>query len=189
MGFAPTPSQEDDMMRSWLIVAAATVLLAACGDSKIEQDYPDSSYRRAPGSDGSAYRPKDVDQSIFGRRGINILGGDEPESGGGSGIGVNSFLWRASLDTLSFMPLASADPFGGVIITEWFAPPETPGERFKVTVYILGRQLRADGLRVAVFRQQRDAADWVDAGVDDGTPVEIENNILARARELRISSL
>ncbi len=177
------------MMRSWLIVAAVAVLLAGCADSTIEHDYPDSSYRRAPGSDGSAYRPKGVEQSIFGKDGINLLGGDSQEEGGGSGIGVNSFLWRASLDTLSFMPLASADPFGGVITTEWFAPPETPGERFKVTVYILDRQLRADGLRVAVFRQQQGANGWVDAAVDGGTPVEIENNILARARELRVSSL
>ena len=177
------------MMRSCLVAAAVAVLLTGCGDATVEHDYPDSSYRRAPGSYGSSYRPKGVQQSIFGEGGINLLGGDDDKSGGGSGIGVNSFLWRASLDTLSFMPLASADPFGGVIITDWFAPPETPDERFKVTVYILDRQLRADGIRVAVFRQQKGEAGWVDAGVNTATHTEIENNILTRARELRISSL
>ena len=177
------------MMRSCLAAAAAAMLLAGCGDAKVEHDYPDSSYRRAPGSDGSAYRPKGVQQSIFGKDGLVLIGGRETRSGGGSGIGVNSFLWRASLDTLSFMPLASADPFGGVIITDWFAPPETPNERFKVTVYILDTQLRADGLKVSVFRQEKGDDGWADAAVEDGTHTEIENNILSRARELRIASL
>ena len=94
-------------------------------------------------------------------------------------------LWRASLDTLSFMPLASADPFGGVIITDWYQPPAAPGERFKVTAYILGRQLRTDGLRVSVFRQLQQGGQWVDAPVSANTASEIENKVLARARELR----
>ena len=96
--------------------------------------------------------------------------------GGGSGpkavtnpesaaqIGVNGYLWRATLDTLKFMPLASADPYGGVIITDWYANPEAPNERLKITVYILDARLRADGLNVAVFKQNK-AADgqWIDA--------------------------
>jgi hypothetical protein len=88
------------------------------------------------------------------------------------------------------MPLASADPFGGVIITDWYSPPETQGERFKVTVYILGRDLRADGVRAAVFRQNRDAANgWIDAKVDQKTAIDLENAILTRARQLRIAGL
>lgn len=177
------------MIRSCLVAAAAAALLAGCGDSKVEYDYPDSIYRNLPGSHGSSYRPKEGVQGIFGEGGINLLGGEGQEGGTGGGIGVNSFLWRASLDTLSFMPLASADPFGGVIITDWFAPPETPGERFKVTVYILDKRLRADGLKVAVFRQEKGAEGWADAAVVGETNTEIENNILARARELRVGSL
>ena len=176
------------MMRSCLVAAAVILFLAGCSDATVEHDYPDTLYRHLPDSHGSTYLPKGGGQTIFGEGGINILGGDR-EQGGGSGIGVNSFLWRASLDTLSFMPLASADPFGGVIITDWFAPPETPDERFKVTVYILDRRLRADGLKVAVFRQQKGASGWTDAAVEVATHTEIENNILARARELRIASL
>ena len=178
------------MIRFCLVAAAAAAFLAGCGDSKVEHDYPDPLYRHLPGSHGSSYRPKEGAQGIFGEGGINLLGGIGGEQDGtGGGIGVNSFLWRASLDTLSFMPLASADPFGGVIITDWFAPPETPDERFKVTVYILDKRLRADGLKVAVFRQEKGAAGWADAVVGSGTKADIENNILARARELRVSSL
>lgn len=121
---------------------------------------------------------------------INLLGPDRnDESGGGSGIGVNGYLWRASLDTLSFMPLTSADPFGGVIITDWYSPPESPNERFKVDTIILGRQLRSDGLSVSVFRQILvDGRGWVSSEVEDGTAAKLEGAILSRARELRIAS-
>ena len=78
-------------------------------------------------------------------------------------LGVNSYLWHAALDTLSFMPLASADPFGGVIITDWYVAPNAPDERLKVTIYIMDRNLRADGLKVVVFRQTRTGAAWSDA--------------------------
>jgi hypothetical protein len=107
-----------------------------------------------------------------------------------AGIGVNSYLWRASLDTLAFMPLASADPFGGVVITDWYVNPEKPDERFKATVYILDTRLRADGLNVTVFKQTKDASGaWVDAPVSGQTDIDIENAILTRARQLRLSNL
>ncbi len=110
--------------------------------------------------------------------------------GGGPGIGVNSFLWHASLDTVSFMPLASAVPFGGVIITDWYSPPNSPGERFKVNVFILGREVRADGVKTSVFRQKRDdkTGTWVDAEVDKNTAGDLENAILSRARQMRLST-
>jgi hypothetical protein len=105
--------------------------------------------------------------------------------GGGSGIGVNAFLWRGALDTIAFMPLASADPFGGVIITDWYIPPGTSGERFKATVYILSRDLRSDGIRVNIYRQVMQNGQWVDATVADSTVGDIENKVLARARHMR----
>ncbi len=107
-----------------------------------------------------------------------------------AGIGVNSYLWRASLDTLAFMPLASADPWGGTIITEWYVNPYTPNERMKATVYILDTRLRADGLNVTVFKQKKNASgEWVDAPVTPQTDIDIENSILTRARQLRLSNL
>lgn len=107
------------------------------------------------------------------------------DSSGGAGLGVNAYLWRATLDTLAFMPLASADPFGGVIITDWYTPPGASGERFKATAYVMGRQLRSDGVRVSVFRQVRGGNSWVDAPVAASTGAELEDRVLARARELR----
>jgi hypothetical protein len=105
-------------------------------------------------------------------------------------IGVNSYLWRATLDTLSFMPLLSADPYGGVVNTDWYVNPEKPNERFKVTVYILDARLRADGLTVTVFRQISDGAGgWTPAPTADQTSTDIENAILTRARQLRLSNL
>jgi hypothetical protein len=104
-------------------------------------------------------------------------------------LGVNSYLWRAALDTLSFMPLASADPFGGVIISDWYVAPNAPDERLKVTIYISDRNLRADGLKVVVFRQTRNGAAWSDAAATPDTAHKLEDAILTRARELRLATL
>lgn len=117
-----------------------------------------------------------------------------PGGGGGedktaeTGIGVNSYLWRASLDTLQFMPLASADPWGGVINTDWYSAPEAPNERFKATVYILDTRLRADALAVSINKQSRDVSgQWIDVEVTPQTESDIENAILTKARQLRLS--
>jgi hypothetical protein len=109
---------------------------------------------------------------------------------GALGIGVNSYLWRATLDTLAFMPLSSADPWGGVIITDWYVNPEKPDERFKATIYILDSRLRADALNVTIFKQVKDASGgWVDSAVADQTANDIENSILTRARQLRLANV
>jgi hypothetical protein len=134
--------------------------------------------------------------------GLSACGGIPNPLGGGNksakvrtgenaaAIGVNGYLWRATLDTLSFMPLQSADPYGGVIVTDWYTNPEKPDERFKCTVYILDSRLRADGLNVAVFKQNRDASgNWVDAPAAGQTETDIENSILTRARQLRLSNI
>jgi Domain of unknown function (DUF3576) len=100
-------------------------------------------------------------------------------------IGVNAFLWRASLETLAFMPMAQVDSNGGVIATDWYANPQAPGERVKVTVYILDRELRADALRVSAVRQVGQGGSWIDAPVRAGTVQKLEETILARARDMR----
>lgn len=103
-----------------------------------------------------------------------------------SGIGVNTFLWRATLDVLAFMPLKSADPFGGVIITDWYTTVEAPSERFKIDARIFDRQLRVDGLKISVFKQIRSASGiWEDAPVDPQVMTQIEDAILARARQMK----
>ncbi|KQM61745.1 MULTISPECIES: DUF3576 domain-containing protein [unclassified Sphingomonas] len=100
-------------------------------------------------------------------------------------IGVNSYLWRASLDTLSFMPMAQTDSNGGVIVTDWYVNPATPTERTKVTVTILDQDLRADALRVAQIRQVNQGGQWVEAPVAAATVQKLEDIILTRARDLR----
>ena len=104
-------------------------------------------------------------------------------------LGVNTYLWKATLDTLSTLPLVSADPFGGVIITDWYTTPASPDERLKVTAYIMDRELRADGLRLVVFRQTRVSGVWSDAQPSPTTAHTLEDVVLTRARELRLASL
>lgn len=100
-------------------------------------------------------------------------------------IGVNAYLWRASLDTLSFMPLLQTDSNGGVIVTDWYANPANPGERVKVTVSILDQDLRADAVRIAASRQVMQSGTWLDAPVQAATVQKLEDIILTRARDLR----
>jgi hypothetical protein len=146
-------------MRALSVAAVlSAMLLAGCGSSD-DNDMPDTS-----------------------------TGSTISSSSGHVTLGVNSFLWHATLDTLAFMPLQSADPFGGVIITDWYSDPTDPNERMRVTAYILDRRLRADGLRVTAFRQTHSADGWVDAQVNPDTANKLEDAILTRARELRLAS-
>jgi hypothetical protein len=139
------------------------------------------------------------DPSLTNRRGGDTSGvlfspgtgnGTEDQASGSdsNGVGVNAFLWRGALDTIGFMPLVSADPFGGVIITDWYVPPGISGERFKAAVYVLGRDLRSDGVRVNINRQVQQDGQWVDASMSPTTVADIENKILARARRMREQS-
>jgi hypothetical protein len=167
--------------RGGLAIAVGVALaLAACG-ADVDYTYPTGINEKAAQVPPGGLFGNDLNVGLGGS-------GKNGRGDGGAGIGVNSYLWRASLDTISFMPLASADPFGGVIITDWYTPPESPSERFKMNVYILGRQLRADGVRVAVFRQSQNGDGWQESSVKSDTAVTLENQILTRARQLRIAS-
>jgi hypothetical protein len=175
------------MRRNSMAVLALAVAGAAACSSDVPVEVP------GPMSNDNEDRIRQQHGTIHGQEGIIAFGTGSDEETNGSvygGIGVNAFLWRASLETIDFMPLAQADPFGGVIITDWYSPPETPGERFKINVYILDTELRADGVKVAIFRQTDGTdAGWADAAVDADTATAIEDNILTRARELRIAAI
>ncbi len=157
--------------------------ISGCGSIKADEDTtypidPDDARRISRGR-------------LTGPDGWTLFGRDDSSAGvatgGVSSIAVNSLLWKATLDTVSFMPLASTDPFGGVIITDWYESPEKPGERFKLHVVISDRALRADALNVNVFRQVRgDDAQWRDVAVSKGLGRDFEDIILTRARELRM---
>jgi len=154
------------------VVLACTALLVGCGSDESGQ-LPNSHQQRDPTAGATT-------------GGLTLFGTSKSKPDDqGSGIAVNAYLWRGSLETLKFMPLASADPFGGVIITDWWTPPSSPSERFKATAYVVSRQLRTDGIRVSLFRQVQQNGQWVDAAVDPAKPTELENMVLTKARELR----
>lgn len=163
-------------------------LVAGCGNSFEQPEFQ-------PDDPKVARFKREYGSVLGGEGGVTLFGEgraprDQATGGvGGGGIGVNAYLWRASLDTLDFMPLASADPFGGLILSDWYQPVENAGERIKVRVMISDTALRADGLKVAVFRQTRNAqGEWLDAPVDAATAADLEDQILTRARQLRIAS-
>ncbi len=164
---------------SLMLLILAGIGVSACHGPNTAQEYPQS-----PEDIRDAKRGK-----LTGEEGIIVVGhGHHKADKGGSGVGVNSFLWRASLDTISFMPLAQVDPHGGVIITDWYENPDSRGERFKLTVLILGTELRADGVRVSVFRQKQAGGGWQDASADAKVGRDLEDKILTRARELKVAS-
>jgi hypothetical protein len=164
-----------------LLLAAFTMLLSACGgNDKVEATFPK----------GQEMERKEARGKLTGESGLNLFGpSDADQKASNSPIGVNGFLWRATLDTLSFMPLVSADPFGGTIITDWYEDSGTPGERYKVNAVILDKTLRADGVRISVFKQKIQGGVWRDQASDDRLGRKLEDTILTRARQLRIAQL
>jgi hypothetical protein len=174
------------------VVAAAfagVLALTACGNTPSTPVDP----QVLNGDEVSGAGYKNSGGGLLGADGLAFGINKNPHANGGgsgssAGIGVNAYLWRGALDTLSFMPLASADPFGGVIITDWYQPPGDSGERYKATAYILGQDLRADGVRVTVFKQVMTNGQWTDAEVSPGTNEQVEDKVLARARQLRVQS-
>lgn len=171
------------LLLSTLLLTAAAINLSACESANVESKYPTSRNREINEQDIYKEEP-----GIFGEGGIFSTKRKDEDSSGAV-LGVNSFLWRAALDTVSFMPLASADPFGGTILTDWHTPTGKTDERFKVNVFILSRELQADGVRVTVFRQTRKGDTWIDSPTDKATATQLEDSILTRARQLRISKL
>jgi hypothetical protein len=165
------------------LALVAVMTLSACGDKKL----PETEARYPTGAERSGVKD-DIyaePESIFGDGGLGISGEDEDKAQ--TGIGVNAWLWRAALDTVSFMPLASADPFGGVIITDWYNPPESEGERFKLNVFIMDEQLKANAINIKAFRQVKESDAWQDAAVSKGMARELENAVLTRARRMRVA--
>jgi len=166
---------------SCLAALASLVLLTACaeGGLKTTANYPDKAKE-------DMYKYGSL---VSDTGGFNFFdSADDKKAGGTGGIGVNAYLWRASLDTVSFMPIASADPFGGVIITDWYSAPDAPEERAKLNILILDRDLRADGVRVSMFRQiHTPQGAWVDAPVATASTAKLEDAILTRARQMRLA--
>lgn len=177
------------------LLAGAALAVALAGCSGRDYTARDEPVGPRPGPERK-YDPR-YNESVFGEGGISLSNLRRGQTGGifgapgeNEGMPVNKYIWQAALDTLSFLPLESTDPFTGVIVTEWGSTPEAPNERLKVTVYVTSPALSAASLKVAVFREVRDPKSglWVPAPVSAETARKLEDAILARARELRIAA-
>lgn len=171
-------------MHKFLGSVCVAVLLTACSGGG---DNPPPTIEAPPPAKTNASN----DTGVFGWMGA----GDSSSSStvtkdDRKGVAVNAYLWRASLDALSFMPMDTTDPFGGTIKTGWYSPPATPNERLRVAVYILDSRLRADALRVSVFKEAKKptGGDWADTTVDPNTVTQLENLILNKARALKVQA-
>ncbi|MBP6011523.1 MAG: DUF3576 domain-containing protein [Alphaproteobacteria bacterium] len=169
------------MTTKYLAIACAVLILSGCGSSDAEKPKPTveapPAAKQAESKDGGVF---DWFKASEGKASTDKREG---------GVAVNAYLWRASLDTLSFMPMDQADPFGGTIKTGWYTPAATPNERLRVAVYVLDARLRADALRVSVFKEaKKPTGEWIDATVDPETVTKLENLILNKARALKIQA-
>lgn len=176
------------MIRKWKIssaffaVLAGAVVLAGCSvTTDKEQDYPEY------GSDKSARertsKLEGGNETIFGE--LSLGGDTKKRSQGESFSTVNYYLWRATLETLDLGPLESADPFGGVVITDWFSLAEEPGSQYRVTAYILGRELRTDNIKVALYVKKKNQGQLVTRRGSPTAETKLEDVILAKARDIR----
>ena len=163
-------------------------LLVGCGDVEMESDYPDT-YEGATKETGSLF-----DNFTFG---LGKQQEAEPEEQAEAnnkapavvrGLAVNPFLWRAALETISFMPLASTDPVGGVITTDWYNSPSSPGERVKINIVILCRELRGDAISVSLFREKQINGRWSSVAGSTLASRQLENIVLTKARDFKVAS-
>tara|TARA_Y100001970_G_C14029424_1_gene747808 strand:+ start:336 stop:899 length:564 start_codon:yes stop_codon:yes gene_type:complete len=169
------------LLRKSMLIFLISFALSGCSTSFNMPDWMDADLSRERAAERQAKKdggPKGKIQDS-----IKLFGSDVRDSG--AVIGVNSLLWRASLDTISFMPLEEADPYGGIIMTEWYNNPNNPNERYKITIYILDTRLRADAVRVSLFMQQNLNGEWVNISTSEDTRLQLENSILTKARQMK----
>jgi hypothetical protein len=161
-----------------------TALTACSGGRQVSNEEYGTDNARERILRGGGVNPTNAGLVVFG-----VDRSQQNEQGGPGGVSVNAYLWRATLETLSFMPLVQTDSNGGVVVTDWYANPRNSGERMKLTVSILDQDLRADALRIAASRQTNQGGNWVDAPVQAATVQKLEDIILTKARDLRRNAI
>ena len=168
------------MFKNLFLYALAISLLASCSSGiKGKANYPKSKEEREVEKVGK----------LTGEDGIVLFGKRKSRSGATEGINVNSYLWRATLDTVYFMPLISADPFGGTVLTDWYSENSDSNERYKVNIFIIGAELRTDALKVSVFKQVKKNGKWENKTISEAMASEIEDKIFTRARQIKIGDI
>ena len=178
------------------VVGTLAFVMASCGGvDKNERELSEEALKRRGLNEN--FPMSNEDRRAVGRGsllgeagGFSLFGGsgNKPSSNNYSDVtgGVNAYLWRASLDTVSFMPLASADAIGGIIITDWFESADAKGERLKANIRITTKELRASGVDASLFRQELKNGNWRDVEAKEELGIKLENKILSRAREIKI---
>ena len=126
---------------------------------------------------------------LFGKKGMSLggIGNSEKTATATIGLPINPYLWKGSLETIDFMPLASADPFAGIIITDWYTSQNTPNERCKINIFIRGHKMKTDNLKVNSFCQSLLNGQWVDIKNNIDNDARLENAILNKAKKIRLS--
>lgn len=169
-----------------LAAFAGAILLTGCESTSGLDIQPNKNVRED--AKGQSISPLADEPTRLGGGDLFSLGTGKDDEGKGVQLPVNKYLWRSTLDTLAFLPLASTDPYGGVIVTDWGAAPDAPAERFKVTAYITSAELKPQSLRVVINRQAKDTSgEWVSAPVAEESPRKLEDAILTRARQIKVS--
>jgi len=179
-----------------ILMALFLYIIFLSGCSSVDEYFEDAEIEQPPIQEDLAiqrererrgiYDPDAQEETLLGGLFDNVTG----KAKGGPEIAVNTFLWRATLDTLSFMPLESADPFGGVIITDWYSNSETSEEKFKIIAYIMGKELRVDAIKISVFKKIKKSNDeWVDKKTNNALKNKIEDAILTSARKYKIENI
>lgn len=169
-------------MNSIYYLSALTIFLSACTGTKPLEELPKGRDEVRKEDFGKAFGAEFL---VFGKNNDNKF----DMAGGGGGMRVNPYLWRATLETLSFMPLASADASGGVVVTDWYVSAANPSERLKVTVYIQDRVLRADAIKVSIHKEVNKGGSWLPGTTDANTARHMEDIILSKARDLKIQNM
>ncbi len=173
------------MFRKLCLISLCGLLVACGGGSTTSSSDKQDEYPKT-------WRDRQLEDmgKLTGEEGLVIFGGKSKSAAASQGINVNSYLWRASLDVVHKMPLISADPFGGVILTDWYlVGGESAKERYKLSIYVVGAELRSDAVRVAAFKQILDKkGNWGEAIGNDALATEIENKILLKARAIKYKS-
>ena len=168
-------------LKKFMLLPLLSLALSGCTTDLKMPSWVDADLARERASERAAEKDGGPRGKI--QDSLKLFGSDIRDSG--ALIGVNALLWRASLDTISFMPLEDADPYGGLIITEWYNNPNNPAERYKITIYILDTRLRADAVRVSLFMQQNVDGEWVNVSTSEDTRIQLENSILTKARQMK----
>lgn len=166
------------------LLLAATLGLGACGSlPKGEASYPTGQ------DDANSKRYGKLGDNVDGDSSFTLFDSGKNKRNGGNALGVNGYLWRSALDTVQFMPILSADSNGGTILTDWYSPSATPNERLKLNIIIKDQTLRADGVKVTVFKQKADGkGNWRDMPVNPDTATKLEDQIVQNARQLRLAA-